>query len=366
MNHEDLKPLLILSALGVSGRHWDAILSKGGPKKILENHQSEVVKMISSPISKDQLDFGFWEEVFQKAEKKADQIQFFLSSGGALLGLKGPREMGRLLRAPSPPLCAYVRGSADVIYSKPTVAIIGTRKPSAVGLQRAFDVAVKLTKGGCLVVSGGALGIDYAAHQGALSAKGKTLVVLGNSVQVRQDERPFRILELRPMADVTTLTVFGPWVPNTKALFVSRNQYVAALADAVLIIEGTMNSGTLHTARYAKQMGVPVWAIPGDVDNPLAGAANHLLYKQEARAFLKVEDLLKSFGFSQSVSVKTEFEGEHSDLVRFFMANEGRLTLDALCEGLRKPVSELCLDLLDLELAGTLKKEGTEFVLTMS
>lgn len=288
-----------------------------------------------------------------------NQINWFLKTGGQILGDQGLFELGRLTRAPSVPKRAYLRGNQELLRSKPTVGIVGTRKPSGTGLKRAFDTAAALSSAGCLVVSGGALGIDLAAHKGALSVGGETLVVLGDPVYVDKDERPGRILALQPQNLVTTVTTCGPGTKLGRTLFVSRNQYIAALSDAILIIEGTLNSGTLHTARYAQKIGTPVWVIPGDPENPLASAANFLLQNQEARALFNLEALLESLSLSRAPVFVQKEQGGFFDV---FKQHGGRVTLDILCDALKLPVSQIQSDLLELELMGTILREGAELI----
>ncbi|MEI6805964.1 MAG: DNA-processing protein DprA, partial [Myxococcaceae bacterium] len=156
---------------------------------------------------------------------------------------------------------------------------------------------------------------------------------------------------------VTTVTTCGPGTKLGRTLFVSRNQYIAALSDAILIIEGTLNSGTLHTARYAQKIGIPVWAIPGDPDNPLASAANFLLQSQSARALFNLEALFESLGLKRGQAI----EGEGA-LWPTFKQHGGRVTLDLLCDTLNVPVSQIQSDLLELELMGTIQREGAEFI----
>lgn len=273
------------------------------------------------------------------------------------MGQQGPFELGRLTRAPSVPKLAYLRGNQELLRTRPCIGIVGTRKPSQTGLKRAYDYAAALSSAGCLVVSGGALGIDLAAHRGALSVGCETLVVLGDPVYVDRDERPGRILDLEPNDLVSTVTTCGPGTKLGRTLFVSRNQYIAALSDAILIIEGTLNSGTLHTARYAQKIGVPVWAIPGDPDNPLASAANFLLQSQSARALFNLDALLESLGLQSGQVI----EGE-GPLWPTFKQHGGRVTLDLLCDTLNVPISQIQSDLLELELMGTIQREGAEFI----
>lgn len=284
-------------------------------------------------------------------------VHYFLKTGGKILGGQGPFELGRLTRAPSVPKLAYLRGNQELLRTRPCVGIVGTRKPSQTGLKRAFDYAAALSSAGCLVVSGGALGIDLAAHRGALSVGAETLAVLGDPVYVDRDERPGRLLDLEPANLVSTVTTCGPGTKLGRTLFVSRNQYIAALSDAILIIEGTLNSGTLHTARYAQKIGVPVWAIPGDPDNPRASAANFLLQSQSARALFNLEALFESLGLKPGAAIAGE-----GPLWPIFKQYGGRVTLDLLCDTLHVPVSQIQSDLLELELMGTICREGAEFI----
>lgn len=350
--------LVALSALPISGRYWDAILSHGG---------ADAVWRGDPEIWQSMLGRGGQKMSVSEASQRALSVRHFENAGGQIMGVGGPHELGRLLNAPSPPLCAYLRGNRHLLAHRPTIAIIGTREPSDRGRERAGQLASQLAEAGCLIVSGGASGIDMAAHEGALVGGGETLAVLGNPIYPTQDERPLRI---RGQNKISTLTVFGPWVKVSKALFVVRNQYVAALADALVVIEGKLDSGTLHTARYAKQMNIPVWAVPGDPDNPLAGAANLLLSEGTARALVNVSSLRGAIG---DVAIRSGPLDCHAALA---MTNEsdnpiinalrlakGRLTFDLLCDAVGQPVSELQKNLLELQMMGTIFKQGTELVL---
>ena len=374
---EAIKSIVTLSALGVSGRAWDQILWQGGAEKILLNKPELIFSLLLGKNKQIPFLTENISQILNAAQKKVENMNYFLKTGGQVLGALGPHELGKLNRATTPLLCAYLRGNRELVRQNPSVAIIGTREPSVRGKERAFDIARVLSAAGCLVVSGGANGVDMAAHEGAISAGGETLVVLGDPLNALHDERPFRVRHLKPAAAVSTLTVFGPWIATSRSLFVSRNQYIAALADAILIVEGKLDSGTLHTARFARKIGVPVWVIPGDPDNPLAGAANLLLQEGEAKALIQPEHLLKSLGI---LTVKPKINtpifvadkkpeikiatGPHADLISLFMKEGGRITLDFLCDQMGKPISLLQKDLLELELLGTIRKDGSEFVLT--
>jgi len=251
------------------------LLEENDPKEILESR----VKSLTDAISCS----GQWRE----------SIHYFLKMGGQVVGVDQLDDLDRLINVKVPPYSVFLRGKASLIKKPFKIAIVGTRSPSVRGAQRAFVIAQELTKMGALIVSGGALGVDMQAHKGALAANGETLVVLGSPLVHKRDERPMRVRALQPNDKVTTFTCFGPWIKSAPALFASRNQYVAALADAVVVVEGLKKSGTLHTARYARSLGVGVWAVPGDPSIPLSAAPNYLISKGYARMFVDTKQFLQ-------------------------------------------------------------------------
>ena len=259
--------LALLSYLGVNGRAFDQLETYKDPRTLIDLCYMRKPKRLSD----EEL-----EAKIKRGEQYRVPLEEFEKRGGKIVGAAAC-ELGTLRRAPRPPLCAYVRGNPALLSKSPKVAIIGTRNPSPKGETRAIDLARSLSREGVTIGSGGANGVDLAAHRGAVAQGCETLSVLGDPLRPMQDERPTRLRNLNNKGLLTTLTLFGPWVRPSKALFVARNQFVAALADAVVIIEGRLNSGTLHTARFAQEMNIPVWTIPGDPENELASAGNFLL-----------------------------------------------------------------------------------------
>ncbi len=155
----------------------------------------------------------------------------------------------------------YLRGAA--LADGPAVAIVGARAASAAGMERAHRIAGHLAARGIHVVSGGALGIDGAAHRGVLAAGGRTTVVLGGGVDVAYPRRHaalFRAVLERGGSLV------GLWPDGTeprRGTFRQRNPLIAALADAVIVVEADVASGSLSTARAARELGRVVAAWPG-------------------------------------------------------------------------------------------------------
>ena len=159
----------------------------------------------------------------------------------------------------------------------PCVAVVGTRAPSDDGRRRARELAHALGRSGVCVVSGLALGVDGAAHEGALAAGAPTVGVLGGG---HAHFFPPRHRELGARMIAAGGAVVSPFPPETQPqpwMFLARNAVIAALADAVVVVEAAARSGALNTAGHAADRGVPVLAFPGDVERPKAAGCNALI-----------------------------------------------------------------------------------------
>ncbi|MDD5012017.1 MAG: DNA-processing protein DprA [Phycisphaerae bacterium] len=157
------------------------------------------------------------------------------------------------------------------------VAIVGTRKPSQKGLSFAYNLSASLSKMGFAIVSGGAFGIDAAAHKGALSAEGITWVVLGtghNFTYPSEHRELFEQICKRKGAAVSELL---PMQRGARSTFGARNRIIAGIARATIVVEGGLESGALITAREAAKFGRVVLAVPGDSGDPLAEGPNMLI-----------------------------------------------------------------------------------------
>jgi DNA processing protein len=170
----------------------------------------------------------------------------------------------------------WVAGTLDGLAA-PSVAIVGTRAPSDEGRRRARRLAEALARAGVCVVSGLALGIDGAAHEGALAAGAPTVGVLGGG---HAHFFPPRHRELGARIVAGGGAVVSPFPPNNHPepwQFLARNAVIAALADAVVVVEAAQRSGALNTAGHAADRGIPVLAFPGDVDRAKAAGCNALI-----------------------------------------------------------------------------------------
>jgi DNA processing protein len=194
----------------------------------------------------------------------------------------------RLAHLESPPDGFWQLGAIGPM--PPCVAVVGSRRATFGGVDIARSIGSELGAAGVQVVSGMALGIDAAAHSGALDAGGSTIAVLGCGIDVCY---PSRHAELRSriIARGSLITEEPAGTPPFKHNFPKRNRIIAALAHAVVVVEATERSGALSTARWAADLGREVLAVPGSIRSRQSSGTN-LLIRDGARPFLGIGDLL--------------------------------------------------------------------------
>lgn len=173
----------------------------------------------------------------------------------------------------------------------PTVAIVGTRKPTVYGKEVAHMLAYNLAKHGVVIVSGLALGIDGIAHKAALEAGGTTLAVLGNGLShiypASHKDLAREILSHRG----ALISEYEPEMRARQYHFLARNRLISGISDAIVVIEAAARSGTLNTVSHALQQGKEVFAVPGNITSPLSAGCNNLI-RQGAFPATKAEDIL--------------------------------------------------------------------------
>ncbi|MFW6155425.1 MAG: DNA-processing protein DprA [Planctomycetota bacterium] len=197
-----------------------------------------------------------------------------------------------LANIPDPPAVIYVRGALERDDAA-ALAVVGSRRCTHYGAEQAERFGGLLGRAGLTVVSGGARGIDTAAHRGALNAGGRTIVVAGCGLDrvYPQENRPMfdRIVEEGRGAIVTSLPMGTAVAP---ANFPRRNRIISGLSQGVLVIEAARRSGSLITARYAGEQGRQVYALPGRVDNPFS-EGTHDLIRDGAVLVRNLDDVLE-------------------------------------------------------------------------
>jgi len=203
----------------------------------------------------------------------------------------------RVLALEHPPDPLWIDGDPAALATR-AVAIVGTRRMTAYGERVARELASACASAGVVVVSGFAQGVDSAAHRGALDAGGRTVAVLGEGIAlfvatVRGRRRP---LVPRVRASGALVSQYAPNFCAQPWTFVRRNATIAALAEAVVVIEAGERSGALITAQDARRLGRPLFAIPGPIDSSASVGTNALIASGQARALVGADALLEGFG----------------------------------------------------------------------
>jgi DNA processing protein len=189
------------------------------------------------------------------------------------------------------PKALYVKGTLPD-GRPPSVAIVGTRKPTAYGKEVTHRLAYDLAKKGVVIISGLALGVDGLAHRAALEAGGTTIAILANGLP-----RIYPSAHRGLAEDIVAHggAIISEYEPETSARgfqFLERNRLVSGLSDAIIITEAAARSGTLNTAAHALEQGRDVFVVPGNITSPLSAGCNSLL-KQGAMPITSADDVLE-------------------------------------------------------------------------
>lgn len=239
----------------------------------------------------------------QLQEKGLALLRHALADEARLLGGLAKKKMALVLREDAqyppllrqiahPPHLLYVYGETDLTDRFP-VAVVGTRRASAYGLTHTREIAAELAQTGVCVVSGLALGIDAAAHTGALDGGGRTVAVLGSALDkpYPQENEPLmrRILE----SGGSVVSEYAPGTPPSRYSFLQRNRIIAGMCLGTLVTEGPRRSGALNTATRTLENGREVFALPGNVDSPGAQLPN-MLISEGARLVTGAADILST------------------------------------------------------------------------
>lgn len=264
-----------------------------------------------------------------------------------------------------PPLL-FVKGQLPVL-KLPQVAMVGSRYPTASGSQQAYDFAQGLTDAGLVITSGLAKGIDALAHQGALDAKGKTIAVLGTGIDKIYPKSHARLAD-SIIEQGAIISEFALGAPAMKGHFPRRNRIVSGMSLGVLVIEATLKSGSLITARQALEQNREIMAVPGAIHNPQK-AGCHYLIRQGAKLIEQPEQVLEELQLMVEGTKATTVEQNpqkipdtssslQGDQLKVFKALDyDGLDMESLVNKTRLDVSTLTMVLMEMELLGLLNQE---------
>jgi len=318
-----------------------------------------------------------------RLELAAERLETLERLGAHLVAPGDPAYPERLFDLHDPPCALFARGNLALL-KRPAVAIVGSRRATRYGRRVADGLARALARRGVTVVSGLAIGIDGAAHAGALEVEGPTIAVLGSGPDLLQPRRN-ESLGRRIVERGLVLSEYPPGVPAQPHHFPQRNRLVAALAGAVVVAEAAARSGALITVEHALDLGRGVFGIPGPVDRPTHAGVNGIL-QDGAGVIVDPERFAQEFaegvglGDAPDAGQGELFGGsgdrsgggdsgaarpESADpRVRRILAalDAGCDTLDALQEEVELPVPETLALLAELEVSGRVcQDDGLRF-----
>jgi DNA processing protein len=270
------------------------------------------------------------------------------------LAFSDARYPGRLRDLARPPATLWLDGDPSALDGV-AVAIVGTRRMTGYGERVARELAVACAGAGIVVVSGLAQGIDSSAHRGALDAGGKTLAVLGESIAafratVRGRRRP---LVPRIVASGALVSEFAAPFSARGWMFAQRDATIAALADAVVVVEAGERSGALITAEHARRLGRKLYAVPGPLGSSASVGTNALIAQGLAGALVSSDQLIRAAGAAGAAAPAAARARQADPADALLIAlRDGPLGLDELARRMRVAPSSLSARIAGLMLTG--------------
>lgn len=277
-------------------------------------------------------------------------------TGHHCLPIDDPAYPQTLREIADPPPLLFVCGELDAL-NRQQLAMVGSRNPSATGERHARSFARSLAEAGLAVTSGLALGIDAAAHRGALDGDGLTLAVAGTGLDQTYPRSHRSLAEDIVARGGALISEFPTGTPPQATNFPRRNRIISGLSLGVLVVEAALRSGSLITARMALEQGREVFALPGSIDDPLARGCNSLI-KQGAKLVETVEDILDEFSIariapnpaSDRQTASEQLDPEYQGLLKYIAY--APTSVDTLVAATGKTPEAIASLLLSLELQG--------------
>jgi len=322
MDERELRYWLRLSRLEISPRAAAALIERfGGLEAVFDASESELRTV-------DRLTDNGVEKVLGPAPAAIDRdLRIIEDAGIALIPLSSPDYPVSLKQIYDPPVLLYVKGSL-VESDKLAIAIVGSRRASVYGKSVAEKIAGDLAQRGITIVSGGARGVDTAAHKGALAAGGRTIVFLGSGIDVGYPAENKNLFEA--VAESGAVISEFPLGSNPEPWrFPPRNRLISGISLGVLVCQSPEASGALITAGYAAEQGRDTYAVPGNVDDERNWGC-HKLIQDGALLVQDASDILRELGLLE--------EGEPSD------ARQMALPIESLNEQERDIAALLSLE----------------------
>lgn len=344
---------VIMYLLGIkTSVQWAVFETCGGLRQYLETNPANLPETVAAPL-----------RLYRKTpaafhQQAVDHVTGLQARQIALLAWDEPLYPALLREIHRPPLLLYVKGDAGAL-SLPQIAVVGSRNASLGGLQVAENFSAALAASGFAITSGMALGIDGAAHRGALKT-GKTIAVLGAGVDVIYPRQHGDIYGRILAEGGAIISELPPGTRPLRPYFPMRNRIISGLSTGVLVVEAALKSGSLITARLAMEQGREVFAIPGSIHNPMARGC-HQLIREGAVLTETLDDMVDHLGgmlalkadeLEDARPLLPEHPGERAVLERIGF---DPLDFDSIANAMDMSPGELTTLLVSLELQGLIE-----------
>lgn len=269
----------------------------------------------------------------------------------------------KLLEINNPPAQIYVEGNYELLAQE-CFAIVGTRKATQYGTKYAKEFAKQLSKEGICIISGMALGIDTAAHIGAMKKLGRTIAVLGSGFDYIYPEENLYLYHQILENEGCIISEYPPETQMNKANFPKRNRIISGLAMGVLVVEATYRSGAVITAKLARKQGKEIFCIPNRIDISTGYNTNELI-KQGANLVTTPEDILQFYGMEEESNTMVNSGKEIQEKYQIIYKAIGQLPISCneIAKFTNKSMAETMEALCMLELEGYIKNvPGNKYI----
>ena len=345
-------PVRLRKLLEVFGTPQRILCARAGELRVVDGIGQEVSETIA----------GWEKHVDLEAELK--RVADF---GAHVLTQESPGYPRLLREIHNPPMVLYVWGSLTD-RDHQGIAIVGSRQTSHYGLECAKKLSYQLAYAGLTVVSGLARGIDTAAHQGALAAKGRTVAVLGSGLLNLYPKENIALAEKIVESGGAVVSEFSMDVKADTQTFPMRNRIVSGWSFGVLVVEAGLGSGALITAGQAAEQGRNVFAVPGPIDRPTSAGSNRLI-QQGAKLVMSAGDIIDDMQVLFPETPKLTPSSPRADSLKpeeklvYDAIGDSETAIDAIISKTRLPTATVSATLLALEMKRFVKQlPGQHFV----
>lgn len=307
-------------------------------------------------------------DAYRKSVNLTDNLEKLHKAKVSLVTFEEKEYPETLKKLAAPPIALFCKGDIKLLKSNNTIGVVGARKITSYGKKVTEKITTELVNSGMVIVSGLAMGVDAAAHNAAIENNGKTMAVLGCGVDCCTPLENQMLYEKILDSDGLIISEYPLGAPPSKGSFPARNRIIAGLSLGVLITEAAEDSGSLITADEAKNLGRPVFAVPGDIHSQMSRGALKLL-KEGAVLVSSGTDILETLQITASNKENKNrahnFKLSNQEKKIIDKLTEEALTIDILSKKTQIPMIKLMVIVSSLEMRGIIENRYGEIFVKM-